>query len=307
MRTRACTWIAALAASVALALTGCSAPGDFDLGDASPGDRRIPSTERFDPGFIVSDDAFFDAGAMSESEVQEFLEARNCRPVGDVPCLADYAEDVADVPAAGPRHCAAIEGGDRMPASRIIAEVAAACGISPRTFLVLLQKEQSLLTHPSARGYERATGYGCPDTADCDARYFGFFNQVYRAGWQFRQYSAQPDRRFQVGRIDVPFHPDAACGASNVRIRNQATANLYNYTPYQPNDAVLADPSGGDDCAAYGNLNFWRLWHRWFGDPQDERLPAYFPPCSRLVGGYPCPPAAPPAPDAPGSAPLPRI
>jgi hypothetical protein len=305
MKTTARTWIAALAASVALALAGCSAPGDFDRGEETSGDRRIPSTDRFDPGFIVSDDAFYNAGAMTEGAIQDFLESRDCRPVDDVPCLDDYREDVAGVPAAGPMHCDAVEGGSRLSASRIIAEVADACDISPRTFLVLLQKEQSLLTHPSARGYLRATGYGCPDTADCDARYFGFFNQVYRAGWQFRQYSAQPDRQFQVGRVDVPFHPDAACGVSSVQIRNQATANLYNYTPYQPNDAVLEDPSGGDDCSAYGNLNFWRIWHRWFGDPLEERLPAYFPPCSRLVGGYPCPPAAPPAPDAPGPASLP--
>jgi hypothetical protein len=305
MRTTARTWIAALAASVALALAGCSAPAAFDRADASAGDRRIPSADRFDPGFIVSDDAFFDSAAMTEDEIQDFLESRDCRPADGVACLDEYVEDVDDVPAAGPRHCGRIAGQADMAASRIIAEVAEACGISPRTFLVLLQKEQSLLTRPTARGYERATGYGCPDTADCDARYFGFFNQVYRAGWQFRQYTAEPDRQFHVGRIDVPFNPDAACGASTVRIRNQATANLYNYTPYQPNDALIADPSGGDDCSAYGNLNFWRLWHRWFGDPQEERLPAYFPPCSRLVGGYPCPPAAPPAPDAPGAAPLP--
>ncbi|MBM7504322.1 hypothetical protein ACFPER_12600 [Agromyces aurantiacus] len=305
MGTTARTWMAALAAFAALAVTACSGPADFERGDASPGDRRIPSTDRFDPGFIVSDDAFYDAAAMTETEIQEFLGSRECRPVDDVPCLDEYVEDVPDVPAVGPRHCDAVEGGRDLPASRIIAEVADACGISPRTFLVLLQKEQSLLTRPSARGYERATGYGCPDTADCDAQYFGFFNQVYRAGWQFRQYTAEPDRRFQVGRIDVPFNPEAACGATTVRIRNQATANLYNYTPYQPNAAVLADPSGGDDCSAYGNLNFWRLWHRWFGDPQDERLPAYFPPCSRLVGGYPCPPAAPPVPDGPASAALP--
>ncbi|HEX6954530.1 MAG TPA: hypothetical protein VF156_06575 [Agromyces sp.] len=297
MRTTERTWIAAVAASVALVLAGCAPQADFERAE-QPADRRIPSTEAFDPGFIVSDDAFYDADAMDEDEIQDFLESRDCRPVDLVPCLADHVEAVERVPAAGPRHCDAVEGGAAVPASRIIADVAEACGISPRVLLVLLQKEQSLLTRPSARGYERATGYACPDDADCDARYFGFFNQVYRAAWQFRQYTAEPDRRYRVGAIDVGYHPDEACGASTVRIRNQATANLYNYTPYQPNEAVLADPTSGDECSAYGNLNFWRLWHRWFGDPQAERLPAYFPPCSRLVGGYACPPVVPPAPDA---------
>ncbi|WP_438855217.1 hypothetical protein [Agromyces sp. M3QZ16-3] len=303
MRTRSRAWIAALAASVALLLAGCVPTPGIER-DPTSADRRIPSTDRFDPGFIVSDDAFYDSAAMTVRDVQAFLESRECRPVDDVPCLAEYTEDVEPVPAAGPRHCTAVPGGEALPASRIIVEVAAACGISQRTLLVLLQKEQSLLTRPSARGYERATGYGCPDTADCDARYFGFFNQVYRAAWQFRQYTVEPVRQFHVGSVDVGFHPDAACGASTVRIRNQATANLYNYTPYQPNDAVLADPSGGDQCSAYGNLNFWRIWNRWFGDPHDERLPAYFPPCSRLVGGYPCPAPAPPG---SGLAPTPAL
>ncbi|WP_353827447.1 hypothetical protein [Agromyces sp. SYSU T0242] len=293
MRTAARTWVAAVAASAALLLSACTTTTGIER-DLTTADRRIPSTAQFDPGFIVSDDAFYDSGAMTARQVQDFLESRDCRPVEDVPCLADYAQDLPAIPDAGPRHCDAVAPGEDVPASRIIARVAEACGVSPRTLLVLLQKEQSLLTRPTAYGYERATGYGCPDTADCDQRYFGFFNQVYRAAWQFRQYTVQPDRQFHIGRVEVGFHPDTACGASVVRIRNQATANLYNYTPYQPNDALLADPSAGDGCSAYGNLNFWRIWNRWFGDPLDERLPAYFPPCSRLVGGYPCPAPAPP-------------
>ena len=198
----------------------------------------------------------------------------------------------------GGSHCAEYRGGIRERASRIIAKAAEACGISPRTLLVLLQKEQSLLTRPSASGYERATGYGCPDTADCDTKYFGLFNQLYNAAWQFRQYTEEPDRAYRVGTVQVGYHPDAACGASSVEIRNQATANLYNYTPYQPSAATLADPDTGDACSAFGNLNFWRIWHRWFGDPEAERLPAFFPPCSRLVGGHPCPPVEPTIPAA---------
>ncbi|GAA2039966.1 hypothetical protein GCM10009819_26570 [Agromyces tropicus] len=282
-----------LATSAALVLSACAPPPGIER-DLTSDERRVPSSDQFDPGFIVSDDAFYDSAAMTTPEIQDFIAGRDCRPADDVPCLADYVEDVPAVAAAGPRHCTRVPAGDAVPASRIIAEVATACGVSPRTLLVLLQKEQSLLTHPSAYGYERATGYGCPDTADCDRKYFGFFNQVYNAAWQFRQYTVQPEREFAVGRVQVGYHPDASCGATVVRIRNQATANLYNYTPYQPNDAVLSDPSAGDDCSTYGNLNFWRIWNRWFGDPHEERLPAYFPACSRLVGGYPCPAPAPP-------------
>ncbi|ANJ27556.1 hypothetical protein [Agromyces aureus] len=253
-------------------------------------DRTLPEppTTEFDPSLIVSDDAFYDSTALGERQIQAFLEGVSCRADVGIPCLAEYTETTTTQPAVGGAHCAEYRGGDDEPASRILAKVSVACGISPKTLLVLLQKEQSLLTRPTAAGYERATGYACPDTADCDQKYFGFFNQVYNAAWQFRQYTELPDRRYMIGETSIGYNPDAACGASTVDIRNQATANLYNYTPYQPNPATLADPAGGDVCGAYGNLNFWRLWHRWFGDPTAERFPAFFSPCTRLVGGHAC-------------------
>jgi hypothetical protein len=282
----------AAAALVLVALASCAAPGDESPRTPEPAAqmaRTEPPTTEFDPGHIVSDDAFYDSSAMSEREIQAFLESVSCRADEGVRCLADFAQSTTTQPAVGGAHCAEYRGGIRERASRIIAKAAVACGVSPRALLVLLQKEQSLLTRPSVSGYERATGYGCPDTADCDTKYFGFFNQVYNAAWQFRQYTEEPDRQYRVGTVNVGFHPDAACGASPVEIRNQATANLYNYTPYQPSAATLADPDAGDACSAYGNLNFWRIWHRWFGDPEAERLPAFFPPCERLVGGHRCP------------------
>ena len=300
--------ISRVAATVAVVLALAACAGPIDVQKAAAGstdatavvDRPIPSATEFDPGYIVSDDSFYDSGAMSEDEIQAFFEGLDCRPEDRVPCLADFMQSTTTQAAAGPGHCAEYRGGIRERASRIVSKVAAACGVSPKTLLVLLQKEQSLLTRPSESGYLRATGYGCPDTADCDAKYFGFFNQVYNAAWQFRQYTEQPDRAYRIGAVDVGFHPDAACGASTVAIANQATANLYNYTPYQPNTAAVADPEVGDGCSAFGNLNFWRLRHRWFGDPQAERYPGFLPPCSRLVGGHPCPipeatlPAVPP-------------
>ncbi len=37
--------------------------------------------------------------------------------------------------------------------------------------------------------YTLAMGQGCPDTAACDKRYYGFFNQVYGAAWQLKRYA----------------------------------------------------------------------------------------------------------------------
>ena len=158
---------------------------------------------------------------MTRSEIQAFLESVPCRPDEGVQCLADYTQTTTTQPAVGGPHCAEYRGGIRERASRIIAKVAEACGISPRTLLVLLQKEQSLLTRPSVSGYERATGYGCPDTADCDTKYFGFFNQLYNAAWQFRQYTEEPDRQYRIGTVERRLPPE--CRVRRLRPSRSAT------------------------------------------------------------------------------------
>lgn len=280
--------LVALATCVVLFGLGCA----FALPAAVDRAEQLAAPVAFDPGSIISDYNFFNPSAMTCGEIQDFLEARRCMPRDSSPCLWEYRESTTFQPDQGDGHCAPYAAARNEPASRIIARVAEACTISPKVLLVLLQKEQSLLTRPSESGYLRATGYGCPDTADCDKKYFGFFNQVYRAAWQFRQYSEEPERAYKIGKVDVGFNPDAACGAEPVRIRNQATANLYNYTPYQPNAALLARPgTDGDACSAYGNLNFWRFYTRWFGPADTQPFPAYLDPCLNLVGGQPCRPS----------------
>ncbi|WEO77836.1 hypothetical protein BJQ94_01965 [Cryobacterium sp. SO2] len=243
----------------------------------------------FQPGRIVSDFTFFNADAMTEAEIQTFLQSRSCTRSDSSPCLWEYRESTVSQPDAGAGHCAAYTGAEHERASRIISKVATACGISPRVLLVLLQKEQSLLSRPSESGYLRATGYGCPDTADCDADYFGFFNQVYNAAWQFRQYTQEPDRTYQIGDVEVGYNPDAACGTSVVDIQNQATANLYNYTPYQPNEAALVESgTDGDGCSTHGNLNFWLFYTAWFGSADTDPYPDVFDACLNYANGQPC-------------------
>ena len=43
----------------------------------------------------------------------------------------------------------------------------------------------------------------------------------------------------------MQYHPETSCGSAKFTIRNQATANLYNYTPYAPNAAVPAPTASG--------------------------------------------------------------
>ena len=259
----------------------------------APAVTTAPQPAVFDPGLIISDYNFFNPDALTESQIQDFLEHRSCSPSDGVPCLWEYRETTTSQSAQGAGHCLPYAGAENEPASRIIAKVAAACTISPKVLLVLLQKEQSLLTRPSASGYLRATGYGCPDTADCDTKYFGFFNQVYNAAWQFRQYTQEPDRTFRIGSIDVGFNPKADCGASTVSIANQATANLYNYTPYQPNPVAIENAGNeGDTCSTYGNLNFWLFYNDWFGDSTLEPFSVVFDTCLNFVNGQGCAPVS---------------
>ena len=225
----------------------------------------------FDPGNLISDAEFFDGGALSSAAVQNFLNQQvpSCR--SGVTCLKDYRQDTPNKAAVAGR-CAAYAGRSGESAADIITRVGNACGISQKAMLVLLEKEQGIVTSsaPSSRMYRSATGYGCPDTADCDTLFYGFFNQVYAAALQFQYYAANPTRWNHVpGRVNaVRFHPNAACGSSSVYIQNQATAGLYNYTPYQPNASAVANLYGtGDACGSYGNRNFWRMYTDWFGSP----------------------------------------
>jgi hypothetical protein len=236
---------------------------------APPAPAQAASGSDFIPGYIISDDIFFNYNAMSEAAIQNWLNSQSCTPRDGVPCLRNYVQNTTTQGDQGAGHCTQYTGAGAEPASRIIFKVAQACRINPMVLLVLLQKEQTLITSPSSYGYQRATGYACPDTAACDARYFGFFNQVYHAAWQFRQYTLKPSSwRYRVGNVAIQWSPNAACGSSIVNIQNQATANLYNYTPYQPNAAALSNVYGtGDGCSAYGNRNFWRMFSDWFGSP----------------------------------------
>ncbi|WP_225753647.1 hypothetical protein [Actinotalea sp. Marseille-Q4924] len=228
----------------------------------------------FDAGNLISDAVFWNSSTMDAPAVQRFLDAqqRTCASARGNPCLARYSTTTTAKPAE-PGLCAGYTGGRVETAAQIIAGVSASCGINPRVLLVLLEKEQSLVTasSPTDTQYRSATGFGCPDGAPCDAQYYGFFNQVYSAARQFNWYALNPTRYAHRARQlnSIRYHPDIACGSGPVYIQNQATAGLYNYTPYQPNAAALANLYGtGDACSAYGNRNFWRIFTDWFGSTQ---------------------------------------
>ena len=231
---------------------------------------------QFNPGNIISDGIFFDGNGMSVDDIRRFIELKgmSCRAGSDgTPCLKDFRQDTTT--RAADAYCAPYQGAAGETAAMIIAKVAQACRVNPRVLLVLMQKEQSLVTNTGstlyAMRYQKTMGFACPDTAPCDTQYYGFQNQVYSSARQFQRYAASPTSfGYRAGRTsNIQFNPNGACGSSPVYVQNQATAGLYIYTPYQPNAAALAAGYGsGDGCSAYGNRNFWLYYTDWFGSTQ---------------------------------------
>ena len=275
--------------SVVLALSGV-----VGLTISSPPAQAL-SGSMFDPGLIIGDSVFYDFGTMNAGEIQGFLDQQvpKCRlapaaKVGDFTCLRYYRTDIPAMAASDGR-CSAIDATTDVRAAKMIEIIARACNINPRVILVTLQKEQGLVTstnpywpdpknssqpnpnRPLDYRYQIAMGFNCPDTGPCST--FGFFYQVYKAASQFHWYS-NPGGSFtylKVGKnvtINYQVPSVSGCGSKTFLLKSQATAALYYYTPYTPNQAALSNLYGsGDKCSAYGNRNFWRYYWDWFGSP----------------------------------------
>ena len=229
----------------------------------------------FNPGQIISDSAFYAPGTMSAADIQRFLNGKVavCRADPTRPgCLKDYRLSTPEVVGVAGR-CASLPAKTNISAAELIYDVSIACGISPKVLLVKLQKEQGLVTstNPSPRAYEFALGMDCPDTpTGCSAASAGFFWQLYKGAGQLNWYS-NPAGSFTWLRpgatISRPYQANnPGCGAQSFVLENRATAALYYYTPYVPNQTALGNLYGvGDVCSAYGNRNFFRDYTDWFG------------------------------------------
>ncbi|MGB3008838.1 MAG: hypothetical protein WBB33_00590 [Candidatus Saccharimonadales bacterium] len=198
-------------------------------------------------------------------------------------CLKDYYEVPKTTPS--PAEPASNYGGVAIPqgaqsAAQIIANAAIKYSINPKVLLVKLATESpGPLTSddwPFKKQYLYAMGAHCPDSgpggsANCDSNWSGFSLQMDEAASLMRWYLDsmtqswwQYKKPYQVNNILWNVSP-SGCGSSDVYIETKATAALYTYTPYQPNQSALNNLYGsGDRCSAYGNRNFWRVYSDWF-------------------------------------------
>ena len=226
----------------------------------------------FDPGNIMSDFVMGNKNTMTEAQIDDFLHSKN-------PCNRAYDDEVRYYESQGYHYsikdnrvlCMADDTFNGKSIAKIIWQAAQDYSINPQVLIVLLEKEQSLVTDPwpNDRQYAKATGFGCPDTSSgCDPAYSGLETQIRKAASLFREvldggWSNYPAYTTQF----IYYNPSASCGGSNIYIQNRATSALYRYTPYQPNAAALAAGKGtGDSCSSYGNRNFYNLFTEWFGN-----------------------------------------
>lgn len=180
----------------------------------------------FDPGLILTDQMLFATDTMDLSQIEAFLQSHNG-------VLKNYYEIDVD--------------GLLKTASMIIADAAHRHHINPQYLLILLQKEQGLITNPNPKPSQLdwATGYAACDTCDVNhpalIKYKGFAKQVDNAAWRTRYFVENPSQFRYVagGTYEV--------SGETIVIKNAATAALYNYTPH-----------------ISGNRLFWRLYQSWF-------------------------------------------
>ena len=142
----------------------------------------------FKAGRIIDDGIFFDPNTMSAQDIQNFLNAKvpTCDTNGEkiysgsttratygtsrgnpppYTCLKDYSVSIGE--RSPDAYCSGSVSGGIKSAAQIIKDVSVACSVNPKVIIVLLQKEQRLVTDdwPWPVQYTKATGYGCPDSA----------------------------------------------------------------------------------------------------------------------------------------------
>lgn len=252
----------------------------FAFALTSPSNAHASLASNFQAGRIIDDIIFTNKDFMNKDSIQNFLNSKvsNCDTDGTQPASEFGRSDLTHAQyasmkgwSAPPYVCLKNFTENGKSAAQIIFELSQQYNINPAVLIVLLQKEQGLVTDtwPLASQYRTSTGYGCPDTAACDSQYYGFTNQVAWSNIMFRSIMNDSQSWYTpyiLGNNYIQWSPNSSCGGTIVNIQNRATKALYNYTPYQPNQAALnAGYGSGDGCSAYGNRNFYLYFNDWFG------------------------------------------
>ena len=209
------------------------------------------NSQEFDPDFnqnnIISQFQMFDYNSMSLAEIQSFLVSKNSY-------LANYTtlgySSTCGTDTGSENSTCVMQN---MRASEIIYSAAQRYRVNPKYILVMLQKEQGLIQWkgiPPEKRLDWACGYavcdGCSLSNPKVLKYKGFGKQVDNAAGAMRFYSDNVNVYAYIKKAGVAY----AIDGDVIKAQNQATANLYTYTPH-----------------ISGNYTYWRVYQRYFGDP----------------------------------------
>lgn len=227
---------------------------------------------------LISDPIFKDANSMGVNAIQSFLISKGSY-------LRSY-HDVEDCYSSSGSHYSFYTShyhcGKSVLAAQIIYDAAHAYGISPRTIMATMQKEESLITDtsPSSSQINYAMGYGCSDSGGCGS-YTGFFHQVDNGTWQFEAdyelssgndfwgytpsyYPCNSATKYYTAPLkagnNVYFKDDYGTAYTHFVIANASTATLYCYTPH-------AYPGSSRE---YYSGSYWFVYYfeQWWGSTQ---------------------------------------
>ncbi len=249
-----------------------------------------PIDPAFNPGLLIPDSGFSDVGTFgSAAGIQKFLELKSS-------VLAQTNPDfLAKLKEPDTQTKVGLE--DPEPnlsrlrtAAELIYDASTHWGLNPQVMLVILQKEQSLITGSFGSNgslqtaLDRAAGFGCPDDQPCGDIFIGFYRQLFGSfdrennRWLGTAASLMKSFRTPGGRgpgVDAsnqvfgrPLVRTARVGdivmfdntlggydgvspQQSVTLANAATTALYRYTPHVFN----------------GNYNFWKFYTLWFKYP----------------------------------------
>ncbi|MDP2586529.1 MAG: hypothetical protein Q8P32_02040 [Candidatus Komeilibacteria bacterium] len=197
---------------------------------------------QFNPNRIIDDTFINDYNSLTLEEIKRFLDDQGGT-------LGRY-----------------VDPSTQQPAFWLIWNTAQEYRINPKFIMIMLQKEQSLITDdsPTENQYNWAVGYSCYGGVCLDV-YKGFAKQIqamankivnsylsdlkikgkYTANFYctFTKWCVGVAKMTQDEQLIIP--------------ENKITAALYTYNPYQGGTITKQGRVGA-------NYNFWKIWDRWF-------------------------------------------
>ena len=252
----------------------------------------LKAQAEFNPNRIVEDNFLLNTSSMNVSQIQSFLEEKGSflanyvikNAYGTSKTAAQIIWDAAN----SNYNCDGVDLSDNPTEAERMVKCKKETTVNPQFLLILLQKEQSLISKasPSQKALDEATGYGCPTGGYCNPYWKGFGKQVNSAALQFKAYLDNPERygfknggtyiakdKYSMLKTPAQAIQDgtynsivASPGFTAITIENKATAALYNYTPHVYN----------------GNYNVYKLLNDYFPEVANVSSPIINNPVKEL-------------------------